>query len=1122
MAGYYYLKRVTNPSNYRPVGTSEWRPVSVWRWQPELHGLTPASAVAVFGTFIATTDPDTVGEVRLRVAESGATSAIHEIDGPSGVVQIKYTDLAFTDSAENEGETSVILEARRTDGEGGVRVMTSAATAADGEIASSKPEFTILPAIDGLPYEGNTLTVEYSVAGYPTPTVIVQWLLDGSPVAPENGGNDEELTILAGWTGRVSVMVTATNSVDVAVEISDETEPIDAPPAPTVGAVTVNGAGHEGVADLSGDVTVAADFSSDELTDYAAEVAIRIQAVGDASPSWVDIDGETVSGSEVWNVVTDGSTSHTVPAGIFSNGFDYDVSVNYRNRFGQESGYASNARVTGSAAPVFTVLYPSGSTDSLTPVLRGDFSDAEGDTQDARRWKVYDYNTAEEFGYSGQSGFDPEFLPSPVWDSGWLTGADVADEIPVTLADGVRYVVFGQAEANDVRSVWSAAEFEVTVPQPAAPLLEATVDGSDVELVVTSTANQLDEDAALGADSTGVGAWTAGNADTDVSFVNGRMVVEALDAADLEVELDGLTVVAGEEHAFYADVRLDEGAARSWRVEIDWLDVSDAVISTTVGATIAEPSTAPEPDPDPGPAPSRVFTIQRAPSTAFASVEALAGSVVDSGVAVRLQPQDTAVNALITDVTWYVRSTTGGSLTQYGTPDTAAPWTMGTVLVPVSTWGTSGQKLVRATIRYADGSSQNVEASFTYEGLTEPPPTGSGIFWTRNRLDDLFIDPFVSSLQDPDSIWRRPVGTNAQLVASGIYSHHDGNQGWSDEPMNLIRGRSSDPVVQVQGLAGWGDRCSGNGQNKGTVRVRNGWNKAGEVFYCKAGGTSNNNTAFLRPDGRTMDHMGAVARGESTPAGPLFGNGPNPAGDDRQPISGKLYADNADGSTRLDGRGHSGMHGATNLYGMPIYAHEGPGGNEINHALTIVWQVFFNAHMNMSRPNGTGQLFGRGYRWPARRADSYAQELILPPNQDGNDLAPGYTLPSPVSNGRYYRYSGKVPACVMGSLLVLKKSQTYASLNVTTEMGRKIFRALQNYGAYPVDDAGNKGKWNHGMVSVERWNDGPVSASWLNSQVSDEIDRMMQATFVVDNNLPGQTCSGGGDPVGPNLHAPYL
>ena len=70
-----------------------------------------------------------------------------------------------------------------------------------------------------------------------------------------------------------------------------------------------------------------------------------------------------------------------------------------------------------------------------------------------------------------------------------------------------------------------------------------------------------------------------------------------------------------------------------------------------------------------------------------------------------------------------------------------------------------------------------------------------------------------------------------------------------------------------------------------------------------------------------------------------------------------------------------------------------------------------------------------GYRYPAKRTDSYAVNSVK----------------------ERIRYSGVNKHVVQGTLFTLPKDLTPEAIGLKSKMGKKIFYAIQNYGAYVVD-----------------------------------------------------------------------
>jgi hypothetical protein len=140
-----------------------------------------------------------------------------------------------------------------------------------------------------------------------------------------------------------------------------------------------------------------------------------------------------------------------------------------------------------------------------------------------------------------------------------------------------------------------------------------------------------------------------------------------------------------------------------------------------------------------------------------------------------------------------------------------------------------------------------------------------------------------------------------------------------------------------------------------------------------------------------------------------------------------------------------------------------------------------------------------GYRWPAKRADSYA------PDNYGTE-----------------RSSEIVKEARMGALMALPQNWDLNSLNLETEPGRRLAEAFQNYGAYVVDDTA----WDVYGIITEWGPDGrfidQFEEDWgfsMNPDSKDnswarDMDRIFTNLHVVVNNSPNSV-GGGGDPLVP-------
>ncbi|KAB8321165.1 hypothetical protein SD81_006680 [Tolypothrix campylonemoides VB511288] len=317
---------------------------------------------------------------------------------------------------------------------------------------------------------------------------------------------------------------------------------------------------------------------------------------------------------------------------------------------------------------------------------------------------------------------------------------------------------------------------------------------------------------------------------------------------------------------------------------------------------------------------------------------------------------------------------------------------------------------------------------------------------------DKYTQPFAC-----DSIWNMPIGSNAQYVDAYI-----GSKGVGVDTDWFIITKESDPAVSTYMPGAWGEgRCIGS-----TPQQQAQWHsEAGQplkvpydlvIEDAKPGFTPNNSSAFLKPDGRTLVSYNVTTRCQE--GAPLYG-----VWFGQQDI----YGDGIDG-----GHGGSGM----SSIGGSIRKGELLNDEPIRHALKIViWGKWLHYNSSSSTP---------GRRWPARLADFNA------PNQ----------------------YHGSNPALVMGSLLAIPPESTAESLGLTSKAGKKIFQAMQDYGAYVVDDSG----WDYNYLCLER------SAELEYEQVTGHQvhgDAALQADFakiigavkVVDNNGPN-SIGGGGTP----------
>lgn len=325
----------------------------------------------------------------------------------------------------------------------------------------------------------------------------------------------------------------------------------------------------------------------------------------------------------------------------------------------------------------------------------------------------------------------------------------------------------------------------------------------------------------------------------------------------------------------------------------------------------------------------------------------------------------------------------------------------------------------------------------------------------RGQSRDKYTQPFAC-----DSIWNMPIGANAKYVDAYI-----GSKGVGVDTDWFIITQESDPAVPTYMPGSWSsDRCTGT-----QVQQQAQWHpEAGELLKvpknliiedAKVNFTPNNSSAFLKPDGRTLVSFNVTTRCQE--GAPLYG-----VWFGQQDI----YGDGIDG-----GHGGSGM----SSIGGSIRKGELLNNKPIRHALKmVIWGKWLHYNFSSSTP---------GRRWPARLADANAA----------------------------YQYQGSNPALVMGSLLAIPPNVTAQSLGLTSKAGKKIFQAMQDYGAYVVDDAG----WDYNYLCIERSAEQEyeaVTGHQIDGDTALQADfaKIIAAVKVVDNN-ESNNIGGGGTPRQP-------
>ena len=273
----------------------------------------------------------------------------------------------------------------------------------------------------------------------------------------------------------------------------------------------------------------------------------------------------------------------------------------------------------------------------------------------------------------------------------------------------------------------------------------------------------------------------------------------------------------------------------------------------------------------------------------------------------------------------------------------------------------------------------------------------------------------------------------------------------------FFRLKATDPLRDIREPSSWGKRWPGG-------RVLGQMPAPDDLIIPDAAPphTPNECTAFLMPDGHTLRQLEPTCRVEK--GGPIVG----------YPRDGEdIY-----------GMGIHGTHWGSGLSAI--------GGSVRRGELTSKEPIRHAIKLNLWGHWLTYEGKTPGYRWPADRADNAAKA----------------------------NYHGKNSKLVMGSLLALPPNLTGKGLGLTTEVGGKLFYALQNYGAYVSDDSG----WDDVDLCAEVGVEDEVKARYGldlvggSGPIYDDKVRLIRALKVVDNNGP-DTVGGGGKPRRPLAQA---
>ncbi len=257
---------------------------------------------------------------------------------------------------------------------------------------------------------------------------------------------------------------------------------------------------------------------------------------------------------------------------------------------------------------------------------------------------------------------------------------------------------------------------------------------------------------------------------------------------------------------------------------------------------------------------------------------------------------------------------------------------------------------------------------------------------------DPWLWPFSS-----DSIWNLPIGNKAIYQPANIPPV---DAITADFDLLFVIPKDS-PTRPLYDPGSWTQRCQGTTTYENlSIAIPDALIVPDAITIPEQYSTPNNAAALLQPDGRTIIQLEPMAR--CVEGGPVYGY--------------RYPKQNVD----LYDLGTAGSHLGSGLsaIGGTIRKGELIGDRPIRHALKIeLWEQLLDYNPKNKTP---------GYRWPAAMADSSAPST----------------------------YKGKNPELVMGALLAIPPNVTAQSLGLVTPGGKKLFHALQDYGAYQVDVTG--------------------------------------------------------------------
>ncbi len=319
------------------------------------------------------------------------------------------------------------------------------------------------------------------------------------------------------------------------------------------------------------------------------------------------------------------------------------------------------------------------------------------------------------------------------------------------------------------------------------------------------------------------------------------------------------------------------------------------------------------------------------------------------------------------------------------------------------------------------------------------------------------------------SIWNMPIGSDAKFVSTNFERSRE----FSADGCYLLVTNKNDEYLEIR-EEGMSNRWPSNWESLRCFKSTY-WPTG---FTISKNSNMNDCSTILQPDGRTYLQMQPTCRHEA---------------DSTHVIGHVKYANRKEYDVfDIYDTGELGSHWGSGLsaIGGTIRLGELIGDEPMRHALKL--NVWADKYLYWDETN-------KGFVWPADRSDTK-------------------------SNSK-----GINPYLQEGSLLAIPKSVSMDSLGLKTEIGKKIFFALQNYGCYIVDDttrdcfslsidyeAQEEVLDEYGIKMKTFFNHSNNSQTY---DYGNDFMKMVQALKVVTNNARNNPGGGGTpcQPLAPNL-----